>query len=182
MGGGASALAHHANMIMLADAIRLMLFPALMAFAASSDLLTMTISNRVSLILLGGFFPLAAMTGMGAADMISHLSAGCVVLVATFGLFARGIIGGGDAKLASAAALWLGFDHLLPYLLFASLLGGALSVGLIWFRMAPLPERLARHTWVARLHAKEAGVPYGVALAAAALAVYPDTAWMAGGA
>ena len=67
------------------------------------------------------------MTGMGAADMISHLSAGCVVLVATFGLFARGIIGGGDAKLASAAALWLGFDHLLPYLLFASLLGGALS-------------------------------------------------------
>ena len=34
---------------MLADAIRLMLFPALMAFAASSDLLTMTISNRVSL-------------------------------------------------------------------------------------------------------------------------------------
>jgi len=181
MGGGASALAHHANMIMLADAIRLMLFPALMAFAASSDLLTMTISNRVSLILLGGFVPLAAMTGMGAADMISHLSAGCVVLVATFGLFARGIIGGGDAKLASAAALWLGFDHLLPYLLFASLLGGALSVGLIWFRMAPLPERLARHAWVARLHAKDAGVPYGVALAAAALAVYPDTAWMAGG-
>ena len=181
MGGGASALAHHANMIMLADAIRLMLFPALMAFAASSDLLTMTISNRVSLILLGGFVPLAAMTGMGAADMISHLSAGCVVLVATFGLFARGIIGGGDAKLASAAALWLGFDHLLPYLLFASLLGGALSVGLIWFRMAPLPERLAHHAWVARLHAKEAGVPYGVALAAAALAVYPDTAWMAGG-
>ncbi len=181
MGGGASALAHHANMIMLADAIRLMLFPALMAFAASSDLLTMTISNRVSLILLGGFFLLAAITGMGAANMISHLSAGCVVLVATFGLFARGIIGGGDAKLASAAALWLGFDHLLPYLLFASLLGGALSVGLIWFRMAPLPERLARHTWVARLHAKEAGVPYGVALAAAALAVYPDTAWMVGG-
>ncbi len=182
MGGGASALAHDANMIMLADAIRLMLFPALMAFAASSDLLTMTISNRVSLILLGGFFPLAAMTGMGAADMISHLSAGCVVLVATFGLFARGIIGGGDAKLASAAALWLGFDHLLPYLLVASLLGGALSVGLIWFRMAPLPERFARYGWVARLHAKEAGVPYGVALAAAALAVYPDTAWMAGGA
>jgi len=36
---------------MVADTIRLMLFPAVMAFAASSDLLTMTISNRVSLIL-----------------------------------------------------------------------------------------------------------------------------------
>jgi prepilin peptidase CpaA len=167
-------------MILVADAIRLMLFPALMAFAASSDLLTMTISNRVSLILLGGFFVLAVMAGMSAADMVSHLSAGCVVLVAAFGLFARGVIGGGDAKLASAAALWLGFDHLLAYLLVASLLGGALSVGLIWFRMAPLPERLARHAWVARLHAKDAGIPYGVALAAAALTVYPDTAWMTG--
>src|SRR5438876_11812357 len=94
MGGGASALAHDANMIMLADAIRLMLFPALMAFAASSDLLTMTISNRVSLILLGGFVPLAAMTGTGAADMISHLSARWVVLVGIFGLVASGLVYG----------------------------------------------------------------------------------------
>ena len=35
---------------MTADAVRLLLFPALMAFAASSDLFTMTISNRVALI------------------------------------------------------------------------------------------------------------------------------------
>src|SRR6266481_10064612 len=167
-------------MIMVADAIRLALFPAMMAFAASSDFLTLTISNRVSLILVGGFVALAAIGGVSAGDVLAHLAAGCVVLVAAFGLFARGVIGGGDAKLAAAAALWLGFDHLLPYLLFASLLGGVLSVALIWFRMAPLPERLARYAWVARLHAKDAGVPYGVALAAAALAVYPETAWMAG--
>ena len=166
-------------MLMIADAIRWTLFPAMMAFAASSDLFTMTISNRVSLMLVGGFFALAAIMGVNAAEMISHLSAGCVVLVAAFGLFARGIIGGGDAKLAAAAALWLGFDHLLPYLLLASLLGGALSVGLIWFRMAPLPEWLARQAWVERLHGKDSGIAYGIALAAAALAVYPDTAWMA---
>jgi prepilin peptidase CpaA len=166
-------------MLMIADTIRLTLFPAMMAFAASSDLFTMTISNRVTLMLVGGFFALAAITGVDATEMISHLSAGCVVLIAGFGLFARGIIGGGDAKLAAAAALWLGFDHLLPYLLLASLLGGALSIGLIWFRMAPLPEWLARQTWVERLHSKDGGVPYGIALAAAALAVYPDTAWMA---
>src|SRR5258707_4760737 len=142
-------------MIIVADAIRLMLFPALMAFAASSDLLTMTISNRVSLILFGGFFALAAMAGISAADMASHLSAGCVVLVAAFGLFSRGIIGGGDAKLASAAALWLGFDHLLPYLLFASLLGGALSVAPLWFPMAALPPTRARHGPVAPLYAPD---------------------------
>jgi len=166
-------------MIMVADAIRLALFPAMMAFAASSDLLTLTISNRVSLVLVGGFVALALIGGVSAADVLSHLAAGCVVLVAAFGLFARGIVGGGDAKLAAATALWLGFDHLLPYLLYASLLGGALSVGLIWFRMAPLPDWLARHDWAQRLHGKDAGVPYGIALAAAALAVYPQTPWMA---
>jgi prepilin peptidase CpaA len=166
-------------MIMVADAIRLALFPAMMAFAASSDFLTLTISNRVSLILVGGFVALAVIGGVSAADVLSHLAAGCVVLVAAFSLFARGIIGGGDAKLAAATALWLGFDHLLPYLLYASLLGGALSVGLIWFRMAPLPDWLARHDWAQRLHGKDAGMPYGIALAAAALAVYPQTPWMA---
>jgi prepilin peptidase CpaA len=166
-------------MIMVADAIRLALFPAMMAFAASSDFLTLTISNRVSLILVGGFVALAVIGGVSAADVLSHLAAGCVVLVAAFSLFARGIGGGGDAKLAAATALWLGFDHLLAYLLYASLLGGALSVGLIWFRMAPLPEWLARRDWAQRLHSKDAGVPYGIALAAAALAVYPQTPWMA---
>ena len=166
-------------MIMVADAIRLALFPAMMAFAASSDFLTLTISNRVSLTLVGGFVALAVIGGVSPADVLSHLAAGCVVLVAAFSLFARGIIGGGDAKLAAATALWLGFDHLLPYLLYASLLGGALSVGLIWFRMAPLPDWLARHDWAQRLHGKDAGVPYGIALAAAALAVYPQTPWMA---
>ena len=32
--------------------------------------------------------------------------------------------------------------------------------------------------WIQRLHAKGGGVPYGIALAAAALAIYPKTGWM----
>ena len=139
-------------MIMVADALRLMLFPALMAFAASSDLLTMTISNRVSLILVGGFVVLALLNGMSAADALSHLGAAGLVLVVAFGCFARGWIGGGDAKLAAASALWLGFDHLLPYLLYASLLGGLLTLALLQFRMAPVPHWLAGQEWLQRLH------------------------------
>ena len=164
---------------MIADAVRLMLFPALMAFAASSDLLTMTISNRVSLILVVGFFALAVGSGMNVMDILSHVGAACIVLVAAFGFFTRGWIGGGDAKLAAATALWLGFDHLLPYLVYASLFGGALTLALLQFRTAPLPGVLARQEWVQRLHRKDGGVPYGIALAAAALAVYPETQWMA---
>jgi prepilin peptidase CpaA len=164
---------------MVADAIRLMLFPALMAFAASSDLFTMTISNRVSLILAGGFFLLAAVNGMSVSDVLMHVAAAVVVLAFAFGFFVRGWIGGGDAKLAAATTLWLGFDYLLPYLIYASLLGGALTLLLIQFRMAPLPALLARQEWVERLHRKDGAVPYGIALAAAALIVYPDTPWMA---
>jgi len=167
-------------MTMVADAIRLVLFPAMMAFAASSDLITMTISNRVSLILVGGFLALAFATGMGATDMLWHIGAAAVVLVVAFGFFIQGWIGGGDAKLAAATALWLGFDHLLPYLLYASLFGGALTLLLLQFRMAPLPRMLARQEWLQRLHRKDGGVPYGIALAVAALAVYPETPWMIG--
>src|SRR5438128_8899557 len=98
---------------MLTDAIRLLLFPAMMAFAASSDLFTMTISNRVALALVAGFFALAFASGMAPADVLSHMTAACAVLVVTFVFFARGWIGGGDAKLAAATALWFGFDHLM---------------------------------------------------------------------
>src|ERR1700726_4282771 len=146
---------------MVTDIARLLLFPAIMAFAASSDLLTMTISNRVSLILAGGFFMLAFAGGMAITDIGMHLGAACIVLVAAFGFFTQGWIGGGDAKLAAATALWLGFDHLLAYLVYASLFGGALTLILVQFRLAPLPSMLARQDWVQRLHHKDGGVPYG---------------------
>ena len=163
---------------MLTDAIRLLLFPALMAFAASSDLFTMTISNRVSLILVGGFLGLAWFSGMSLNDVLVHLGAAAVVLAVTFMFFARGWIGGGDAKLAAATALWLGFDHLMAYLLYASIFGGILTLAMIRFRLMPLPQALAEQEWVKRLHRLDGGVPYGIALAAAALLIYPDTAWM----
>lgn len=163
---------------MLLQAITLLLFPAVMAFAASSDLLTMTISNRITLILLVGFFPLAYLAGMSQQELISHIGAGFLVLVITFVFFARGWIGGGDAKLAAVTALWFGFDQLLAYALYASLLGGVLTLAMMRFRLMPLPKALAGQEWVRRLHQLDGGVPYGIALAAAALLVYPDTPWM----
>jgi prepilin peptidase CpaA len=163
---------------MMADAIRLLLFPALMAFAASSDLLTMTISNRVSLILAGSFFAVAIWSGMPLTDIGTHVGAGLAVLVVTFTFFARGWIGGGDAKLAAATALWLGFDQLLNYLTIASILGGVLTLLIIRFRLMPLPALLADQEWAKRLHRMDAGVPYGIALAIAALWVYSDTPFM----
>lgn len=163
---------------MVIESIRLILFPSIMAFAASSDLLTMTISNRVSIILAAGFFLLAALSGMAPMEILSHVGAAAVVLVVTFGFFTRGWMGGGDAKLAAATALWLGFDFLFNYLLYASLFGGVLTILLIEFRLLPLPGLLAREFWAQRLHQQGGAVPYGIALAAAGLTVYLETPWM----
>jgi prepilin peptidase CpaA len=163
---------------MLTEAITLTLFPAMMAFAASSDLFTMTIANRVSLILIGGFGLLAIMIGMGVQDVLLHVGAGASVLVVAFVLFSFGWIGGGDAKLAAATALWFGFNHLFDYLIYSSILGGALTLLLIQFRMFPLPHVLVGRDWIERLHRRGGGIPYGIALAAAALLVYPHTEWM----
>jgi prepilin peptidase CpaA len=163
---------------MILDLARLLLFPALMAFAAASDLFTMTISNRISLALVAGFAVLAVLGGMGATEIGLHVSAGAVVLVVSFFCFAMGWVGGGDAKVAAAAALWFGFGHLLSYLVYASLFGGVLTLLLLQFRQWPLPYPFARQDWLLRLHAKETGIPYGIALAVGALMIYPETEWV----
>ena len=163
---------------MILDLIRMLLFPALMAFAASSDLFTMTISNRVSLILVAGFIVLAALTGTDLHAMLSHAGAGLTVLVLAFACFTMGWVGGGDAKVASCVALWFGFGHLLEYLLYASLFGGALTLFLIQFRQWPLPSLLTGQAWLLRLHDKRTGIPYGIALAIGALIIYPETDWI----
>jgi prepilin peptidase CpaA len=138
----------------------------------------MTISNRVSLALGAGFLALALLSGMGFYDILSHVGAGATVLAAAFACFAMGWVGGGDAKVAAGAALWFGFGHLLNYLVYASLFGGALTLSLLQFREWPLPYQLTGQTWLLKLHAKESGIPYGIALAIGALTVYPETEWI----
>src|SRR6202521_5072057 len=163
---------------MLAEILVLGLFPAAMAFAAASDLITMTISNRLSLALCAAFFLVAMAVGMPVADMGRHVLASLVVLAVAFAFFARGWIGGGDAKLAAATALWLGFSHLMDYLLVASIIGGGLTLLILQAPKRPPPKIFARPPWIARLHAVETGIPYGIALATAGLIIYPDTIFM----
>jgi prepilin peptidase CpaA len=166
---------------MLVEIAILGLFPAAMIYAAASDLVTMTISNRLSIALFLCFFAVAALIGMPFPDIGRHLAASAIVLVFAFGFFSRGWIGGGDAKLATATALWVGFSHLMDYLLVAAILGGALTLLILQARKWPLPRLLARQPWIVRLHAVETGIPYGIALAAAGLIIYPETIFMQSG-
>ncbi len=159
----------------MTDALLLVVFPALMAYAAFSDLFTMTISNWISILLVLGFVVLGLLVGLPATTIGLHLACGFGVLVITFTLFAFGWIGGGDAKLAATTAVWMGFEHLAEYGMGSALLGGALTLALLQFRRWPMPGWAQARAWVMRLHDKENGVPYGIALAATGIVLYPET-------
>ena len=156
--------------------IAVLVFPLLMAVAASSDLLTMRISNRLVLLVVAAFFVAALLVQLPLEQMVLHVGCAAAVLVVAFCFFAFGWIGGGDAKLAAATTLWLGFGQTLPYLVSAALLGGMLTMLLLSVRRLPLPGSLARIAWIDRLHNAKSGVPYGIALATAGLLTYSDTA------
>ncbi|HEY9010723.1 MAG TPA: prepilin peptidase [Devosia sp.] len=156
--------------------LTLLIFPLLMLVAAFSDLFTMRITNTLVVTVVAGFFIMALVAGFSAEALLSHVAWAAGVLVMAFAFFAFGWIGGGDAKLVAATTLWVGPALLLPYLIYAALLGGALTMALLAIRRWPLPARLQRISWLDRLHDKQQGVPYGIALAAAGLLVYPGTA------
>lgn len=152
----------------------LMAFPALLAFGGAYDLLTMTIPNRVSIALVVFFCVAAVAVGLPAQAVLLHLAAGLAILTAGIALFAVGGFGGGDAKLLAGAGLWIGFEHLLPFLVYVTLFGGLLAIAILYFRKLPLTGTMAPD-WAIRLHGREAGIPYGIAIASAALTVFPKT-------
>ena len=155
--------------------IALLLFPVAMALAASSDLLTMRISNKLVLFLVASFFVVAIAINLPLQQFAMHVTCALVVLAVGFALFALRWIGGGDAKLAAATTLWLGFGLTLPYLVYAAALGGVLTLLILALRRMPLTPFLARYRWLERLHDRKSGVPYGIALAIAGLITYSSS-------
>lgn len=153
---------------------------ALLVAAAFFDLTTYTIPNLLpaGMLLLFGVFLLAmALAGHALSwnQVSPHLLAGGLGLVFGMAFFATGWVGGGDSKLFAMSCLWLGWGAMYQYVLIASLLGGLLTVGLIMLRRIPLPRLLVEQPWIMRLADYQSGVPYGVALAFAAISILPDT-------
>ena len=155
----------------------LCVFPGAMAFAGSMDLVTMTIPNRISIFLVAAFAILAPFVGLTAVQLAEHLASGMAMLAIGIFMFWRGWIGGGDAKIFATVALWFGFDYLGDFAMLSAIAGGVLTIGLLAFRRLPLPKLAHSQAWLVHLHHPRTGVPYGIAMAAAALMVYPSTPW-----
>jgi prepilin peptidase CpaA len=153
-------------------------FPAALAFAGAMDFFTMTIPNRITVAIIVAFVAAAVLSPLGWSALASHVGAGLLMLGIGIGMFAMGWVGGGDAKLLAGAALWFGFEGLLQYLLMVSIAGGVLVLAILFYRSMTLPVWMYGQAWAMRLHAKAGGVPYGVALAAGGLWLYPSTPWL----
>ncbi|MEO1650237.1 MAG: prepilin peptidase [Pseudomonadota bacterium] len=155
----------------------LLLFPALLAFGGMMDLVTMTIPNKVSIALVITFVLAALASAMPLETFGVHVAVGFGIFVICLGLFAVNGIGGGDAKLIPAAALWIGFEYLFEYILGIVLLGGLLSLMLIGYRSMMPPLFLTRQPWAMRLHSTDTGIPYGIAIGGSGLLIFPATPW-----
>ena len=163
-------------MIALLHIAALCAFPALVIVAALRDLTSYTIPNWISLALVAAF-PLAALVaGMPAGSVLPSLAVGAIALIAGIAMFSLGWIGGGDAKVFAAAALWLGWPAVLPFAVWTALAGGGLAVALLWSRRVAQPVAGRGPGWFGRLMTPGGDVPYGLAICFGALMAFPASA------
>ncbi len=132
---------------------------ALLVTAAVTDIRSRIISNRLNaaIALLAPLYWLSL--GMAPwPDMALQLALGGAVLMLFAGLFALGMMGGGDVKMLAAIALWLPLGGMARMLVLMALIGGVVTV------VAVAHHRLSRRIG-------RAEIPYGVAIALAGLSV-----------
>ena len=158
----------------------LVVFPLIVAYAAITDFMTMTIANRLSIALVAGFVILAPLVGLSLVAVGWAVLGALLVFAVGLSCFAMGWIGGGDVKFATAVALWLGWDHLLEYAVLFSLYGGLLTLAVlsVYKLIEPLP--ILQVGFLSRF-GQHRRVPYGIALSIAALQLYPTTIWLSSG-
>jgi prepilin peptidase CpaA len=138
----------------------------------------MIIPNRVSAILLASYLLVAPLAGFDLAQIGLHVAAAALVFSVCFCLFALNVMGGGDAKLLTASAIWFGLNSsLLAFLVYVSIFGGLLTLAVLLLRSKenfilaariPVPQLL--------LTAKK--IPYGIAIALGGFAAYPSSPLM----
>lgn len=140
------------------------LLTGVLAWASFTDIRDRRIRNVTVLAVLGLFGPWALMMHSGL-DVLLALGAGVVALAVGIALYAVGWMGAGDAKLIGAAALFVGWHHLIELMVMTTLVGGLIAL----FSLISQPKR----TWamITRRDTGQSsrGVPYGVAIAAATL-------------
>lgn len=148
-------------------------FVGLVLTGAWTDARTLRIPNWISLFLLLLFLSASLGAGMALGSIALHLGVGVAALVAGIVLFALRIFGGGDAKLFAAIALWMGWPLVVKFAIAVVLIGGGVALLAVGLRkgLGLWPDWLVKSA--AGLFEEGKAIPYGIAIAAGAMAVLP---------
>jgi prepilin peptidase CpaA len=153
------------------------IFVLLILWAMWSDLTSLTIPDSVSIGLVLGFVLAWWLADQAWLVLGKHLGIGAAMFAIGAVLFFAGAFGGGDVKMLAAVSVWAGWPGVLPLGLRVAFLGGLLAILILVFRRIPLPNRLAHIAWIGRLHRRDGGIPYGLAIGAGALLLLPSITW-----
>lgn len=124
--------------------------------AAVSDLRSFRIPNYLPgiMILLFGINTVVAGVDASLWENLFHFLA---ALIIGMGLFSRGWIGGGDAKLYAAVALWFNWTGAVALIFATTIAGVLLAISFVAARMLGLRKNVPKD---------DRRIPYGVAIAA----------------
>lgn len=124
-----------------------------LVFAAVTDLRSRTISNRLNIGIVVAAPVFWWTSGLALwPDVAIQLGVAVGVFAVLCGLFAAGLMGGGDVKLLTALALWIEPNAFMQLLIIMAIAGGVLTIAMgAWHFLQNQKERLA--------------IPYGVAIA-----------------
>jgi len=154
--------------------IIVVIFASTMLMASFKDATTMTIPNWISLALITGFFVIIPFVWPGWTEFGTHMLVGATFFLAGFAMFAFGWLGGGDAKLMAATALWWQWPDAIIYVLYTTIIGAGLAIALMIGRKY-IPVRILTSPWAYKMFKDEKKMPYGLALAAGALLTLPQS-------
>ena len=147
---------------------------AIGAWAAYSDFKGMVIPNPLVVTVMVLFFVAFGAAHFAGAEGVFfslqiHLMSALVTFILTFILFATKVFGAGDAKLITAFSFWFGLKYLTAFLFYVAFLGGILGcIALVIKKKKPFSDA-PKGSWIARLQAGEAIVPYGIAISLGAV-------------
>lgn len=165
-------------MIILLTILTLVIFSALMVWAAYSDLSSYTLSNRLCLS-VALLYPVYLFTlsiydhGLPTGEIVISLALAMVVFIICAGFFALGLMGGGDVKLMPAITLWAGTGYILDYLVITSVVGGLFATAIMIRnrRNQSKYPKSSENINLSMANIKHSAVPYGVGIAIGGLYV-----------
>ena len=139
-------------------------FMGVLVWGAIADIRTRLIPNNVSIALVILYF---LYSFSGYANWTDGLLGGLIVFLLSFLLFRYGAMGGGDAKLMTSIAFWVGTKGILAFGLITSLAGGVLA--LFFLLRQKYHKETEQEDDTPYGNTEPIVLPYGVAIAAGGL-------------